>query len=344
MYKLTRLIKSVIRLFMPVVVTVVVMVMAASVWLVHSTSIPPRNAYLVTPEVYGRLSSHAAQVTEETWKNRDGTTARGWLLRGKKDYPAVILLHKYGADRSYVLNLGVKLSEETDFTVLMPDQRGHGLNPPVKTTSFGGCEVEDSLAAIDYLRGLRDSQGNNLVGEDIGIYGVEMGAFTGLATAAKDQTVKAVALDSVPKRSDDLIDNVISKRYPFLSSVTSRMAESATYLYYARGCYERKTACELAGSVRERNALLLSGLDVPALKEATDKMSGCFPPTTRVQALTDLSASGVDLVNVSPDKADSYDQKVIYFFQENLKTPLPPEPAPVDGSENVEVQVTEAAG
>jgi len=333
MSKATRLIKSFIRLILPVAVLIVVMIMGASVWLVHSTSTPPRNAYLVTPDVYGRLSGHAAQITEETWKNRDGTDARGWLFRGKKDMPAVILLHKYGADRSYVLNLGVKLAEATEFTVLMPDQRGHGLNPPVKTSSFGGCEVQDTLAAIDFLRGLRDPNRDNLVGEEIGIYGVEMGGLTALAAAARDQSVRALALDSIPSRSNDLVDSVIEKRYPFVSFITSRMAQGGTYLYYASGCYDRQSVCDVARTVRDRRALLLSGLDVPALKSSTEAVSGCFPSDTRVQSVTDLAASGVDLISVSPDKADSYDQKVIYFFQENLKTPPPPQPVEPVGVE-----------
>ncbi|MCO6510682.1 MAG: alpha/beta fold hydrolase [Aridibacter famidurans] len=341
MYKVNRLLKSIVRLLLPVVVSVVVMLMGASIWLVHSTSTPPRNTYLVTPEVYGRLSAHAAQVTSETWKNRDGSTARGWLLRGKKNYPAVILLHKYGGDRSYVLNLGVKLSEATDFTVLMPDQRGHGQDPPVASTSFGGCEVEDTLAAIDYLRGLRDASRDNLVGEEIGIYGVEMGGIAALATAAKDQSVRSVVIDSVPQQSDDLIDTVIAKRYPFLSSVTAGMAKGATYIYYARSCYQRQSVCDLAKTVRDRKALLLSGQDVPGLKQSTESLAGCFPSDTKVQAFTDLTASGVDLVNVSPDKADSYDQKVIYFFQENLKTPPSLEMLPAEPVEVVQPKVVD---
>ena len=321
MSKTTRLIKSIVRLVLPVAVFVVTMIMAASIWLVHSTSIPPRNDYLVTPEVYGRLSAHAAQVTDEKWKNRDGTSARGWLLRGKKGAPAVILLHKYGADRSYVLNLGVKISEATDFTVLMPDQRGHGLNPPVTYSTFGGCEVEDTLAAIDFLRGLR-SGGDNLVGEDIGIYGLEMGALAGLSTAAKDQSVKALVLDSIPAKSNQLIDTVINKRYPFVSYVTSEMAKGGTYLYFTSGCYQRKSICEVARAVSGRNVLLLSGSDVPALKTSTEALAGCFPSNTRAQSFTDMQNSGFDIVNVSPEKADTYDQRVIYFFQENLKSPF----------------------
>ena len=89
--------------------------------------------------------------------------------------PAVVLLHKYGADRSYVLDLGVKLNEATNFTVLMPDQRGHGLNPAVPYTTFGGCESGDAGAAIDFIRSLKSASQGNLAGKDIGIYGLEMG-------------------------------------------------------------------------------------------------------------------------------------------------------------------------
>src|SRR5688500_10037858 len=110
MAKSIRLIKSLSRLLLPVIVLAVLAVVGASVWLVHEISHPVAAAYLVTPDAYGMLSARGAQVTDETWSNRDGSKSRGWLLRGSADAPAVILLHKYGANRSHVLNLGVKLN------------------------------------------------------------------------------------------------------------------------------------------------------------------------------------------------------------------------------------------
>ncbi len=151
MAKTKRLIRSFYRLLFPVVLLVVAALITASIFLTRDISSPSHNTYLLTPEKYGRLSARGAQVTDETWANTDGTTARGWLLRGAKDAPAVILLHAYGADRSYVLNLGVKISEATNFTVLMPDLRGHGVNPNVKSSTFGGSEATDTISAIEYL-------------------------------------------------------------------------------------------------------------------------------------------------------------------------------------------------
>src|SRR5258708_10284763 len=135
MYKSKRLLKNLVRLILPVLLLVILAVVGASVWLVKETSQVKPAPYLMKPDKYGQLSSRAAQITDETWPNGDGTSSRGWLLRGTDNSPAIILFHKYGADRSYVLNLGVKLSESSNFTVLMPDLRGHGENPPVKRTS-----------------------------------------------------------------------------------------------------------------------------------------------------------------------------------------------------------------
>src|SRR5947209_9569584 len=99
MAKATRLIKSFYRLLFPVILVIILAVAAGSVSLVYKVSRPPTSRYLVTPEKYGQLSSRASQVTEETWKNRDGSSARGWLLRGSENAPGVVLLHKYGAGR-----------------------------------------------------------------------------------------------------------------------------------------------------------------------------------------------------------------------------------------------------
>ena len=250
MAKTTRLFKSFTRLLLPVVLLVLVAVVAGAVWLVYATARPIKSRYLVTPDKYGQLSTRAAQVTEETWANREGGSTRGWLLRGVEGAPAVILLHKYGADRSYVLNLGVKLNESTNFTVLMPDQRGHGENPPVHNSSFGGCEAEDAMAAVEFLRNLKTSNQIALVDKNkMGIFGVEMGAMVAVATAAKDPAVKALAVDSVPVDSDGVLNRSVGRRFPFASFATTRLAQLGTRMYYFDGCYQREPVCDTARKV-----------------------------------------------------------------------------------------------
>lgn len=318
MRKIKRLFKSFSALILPIILLVVLSIIGASVWLVYKSAEPPRSSYLVTPAQYGQLSARGAQVTDETWSNADGTTARGWLLRGAPNAPAVILLHGYGTDRSYVLNLGVKLNEATDFTVLMPDLRGHGAEPAVKNTTFGGCETEDTLAAIKFLRDLKNGE-TALVGGDIGIFGIELGALVGLSTAVKDESVKALVLDSVPAQSGEVLQLAIEKRFPFAGFITSKLAEQGTYFYFARSCYDRESLCGKANSLSGRKVLLLAGADEPELQDSTTKISRCFPNSTVVESKMDFNLSGYGIMKASLEQADSYDQKVIEFFKRSLQ-------------------------
>lgn len=318
MSKLTRLLKSLTRLILPAVLLILVAVVGGAIWLIYTMARPLNSAYLVSPAKYGQLSPRAAQVTDETWTNRDGSQARGWLLRGSENTPAVILFHKYGADRSYVLNLGVKLNESTNFTVLMPDQRAHGENPPVKYVSFGGCETEDSLAAIEFLRNLKTPNQIALVGKNLGTYGVEMGAIVALSTASKDPSVKAIALDSIPQDSDGVLESSVGKRFPFASFVTRRLAQLGTRFYYFDGCYQHDNVYDTAKKLDNRKVLLLAGLDAQDFQESTSKLSKAFPASDKVETKLDLSPSGFGIINASMEQSEAYDQRLIDFFRNSL--------------------------
>lgn len=313
-----RIVKSFYRLLFPIVLLVVLAVIGASVWLFYTASIPPATVYLVTPENYGLFSMRGARVTDETWANRDGTSSRGWLLKGAENSPAVVFLHAYGANRSYVLDLAVKLNEATNFTVLMPDERGHGANPTIAASSFGGCETDDATAAIEFLRGLKTDNQTVLVGKNIGFYGVEMGALAALNAAAKDESVKAIALDSVPDDSDEVLATAVNRRFPFASSVTSKFAAFGSLFYFYNGCYRRDAACDTAKSLNNRQVLLLAGADTTDLQNSTVKLSRCFSDSVKVESKTDLNPSGYGLVNASIEQSTAYDQRVIEFFKTAL--------------------------
>lgn len=315
-----RFLRSFYRLLLPTVILVVLAMVASSIWLLYQVSNPPKAAYLITPDKYGRLSSRAAQVTEEGWMNRDGSPARGWLLRGAEGAPAVILVHRYGADRSWVLDLGVKLNEATNYTVLMPDGRAHGENPLARKTTFGGDEAEDMSAAIEYLGNLQNSARNSaLTNREVGIYGVEIGAFAGLVAASKSENVKALALDSVPESSNALLASVIEKKFPFASGLTSRIAAGGTYLFYIQDNYDREPVCQVAKSVANRKILLLAGSNAPDYQESTRSLQNCLP-ADGTQANLDLAFSNYGLNVASLEQKAIYDQRVIEFFKQAMGT------------------------
>src|SRR6476620_12540661 len=82
--------KRISKLLLPILLVLVAALVIALITIVYGITIPPRRSYLVTPETFSNISGtgRALKVTEETWKNRDGTSARGWLLRGAEGAPA----------------------------------------------------------------------------------------------------------------------------------------------------------------------------------------------------------------------------------------------------------------
>ena len=59
------------------------------------------------------------------------------------------------------------------------------------------AKSEDTLSAVEFLRSLKTPNQITLVGRNLGVFGVEMGAIAALSTAAKDNSIKAIAVDSV---------------------------------------------------------------------------------------------------------------------------------------------------
>jgi pimeloyl-ACP methyl ester carboxylesterase len=315
MASFSKLSKSFVLFLLPTAVLLVIAVIGIAFWFLQSASVPPVANYLITPENYIGLSVRGSKITDETWVNKDGSSSRGWLLPGNEGSPAVVLLHRYGTDRSHLLNLGVKLNEITNFTILMPDLRGHGVNPVSKHTTFGGTEANDLLGGIDFLRSLKTAEKNSLVGKSIGVYGTEIGAFAALKASESDENIRAIILDSAPMTSDDLLASVIQKRFPFASFVTSYLAKFATYPYF-QSDYTKDSSCNIASRVSQRNVFLMASSDVPSFQKSTIELGKCF--TFAVESKTDLSISGYSTISSTGKQEEAYDQRVVEFFKKSL--------------------------
>ncbi len=313
-----RLGKKLIRGFLPIVLVLLLALGGSLAIIVSGVTRPTKRAYLVTPESFQQFSGSALKLTDEFWSNSDGTRARGWLIKGAEGAPAVVLLHRYGADRSWLLNLAVKIHETTGFTILCPDLRGHGLDPPVKWTSFGTREGQDLLDAIDFLHTLKGEKQPKLVGDKFGVYGVELGAYAALSAAQRNNQIKTLVLDSVPRAPDDLLQAAVASDVGVDVKALHYLSRTATK-WYLMGAYQNASACELAASLRDQHTLLLSGADAGALKDATAKLALCFPNQGNVEARLDLPLSGLNLPSATGEQGEAYDRIVIEFFDTHLR-------------------------
>jgi pimeloyl-ACP methyl ester carboxylesterase len=251
-----------------------------------------------------------------TWPNHDGTQARGWLIRGAEGSPAVILLHRYGADRSWLLNVAVKLNETTNFTVLWPDLRGHGENPLVNRTLFGGVEGDDTTAAIDYLHTLKTTGGRPQVVGPIGVYGVELGAYVALDAAQRYPEIRALVLDSAPASPDDLVRAATSGHAGMNNFLLQRLARWGLKIY-SFGKYQSTPSCELAHSLRDVRVLLLTGSEGDPWRTSTLELARCINGS--VQVKKDLPVTGVFLPSATGEQEETYDRPVIEFFDKALR-------------------------
>src|SRR6267142_7020508 len=297
-----KLIKRVIKAFLPIILVVVVAVAAVTVWIVNVIPKPPRAAYLVTPQTFSRVTGPMLKATEVAWTNHDGTQARGWLIRGGEGSPSVVLLHRYGADRSWLLNLAVKLNETTNFTVLWPDLRGHGENPPVNWTLFGTVEGDDATAAIEYLRSLKSPAGKPQVGGSIGFYGTELGAYVALDAARRSPEVRALAMDSAPASPDDLIRAAADGKAGMNNGLLQHLARLGVRIY-ALGKYQATSSCDLAHSLRVPRVLLLTGPEGDPWRLSTIELGKCFSGT--VEMKKDLSLTGLNLPNATGQQEET---------------------------------------
>ncbi len=306
-----------LKTLVPVFALALLALLGVTAWLVYAATHPPSRPYIVTPERLQQLSEHGLRISEEQWTNADGSTARGWLLRGQQNAPAVIFLHPYGGNRSYFLNLGIKLNEATNFTVLWADARGHGAEEATGASSFGVREATDVGDAIAFLRTLTTRGNEPLISGDVGLYGVEMGAYSALRAAPHNPSVRALVLDSVPGTSGELLRSAIATRTGFDNPLLYTLAETGARLYFA-GNFPGTTACAAAAELTGQRVMLLAGADADRLQTSTRQLQTCFSPTNQVEAYTDLSLTGTRIASATALEAESYDRRVIEFFNRTL--------------------------
>jgi pimeloyl-ACP methyl ester carboxylesterase len=313
-----RIGKRLIKSFLPIVLVIVLAVIASLSFIVYCVSRPAKRPYVVTPESFSRISGRALKVTDESWTTLDGKQARGWLLKGVEGAPAVVLLHRYGGDRSWLFNLGVKINETTHFTILWPDLRGHGENPLVKWTSLGARDGDDLVAAINYLRGLKSENQKKLVGESFGVYGVELGAYSALKATRTEPQIKVLVVDSVSKSPNELLSSAVSGCVGLDNGIVQSFSGLAMRMYML-GTFDNTDACDFARTIGDRRLLLLSGAEAGRLRDSTASLQSCFPNPGNVEMRTDLPLSGFSLPSATGEQGEAYDRVVIEFFARNLR-------------------------
>jgi hypothetical protein len=190
--------------------------------------------------------------------------------------------------------------------------------PPVEATGFGGPDTEDLLAAIAFLRSLKGYGQSSLVGQNVGAYGVEMGAYTALRAASQDARIQVLVLDSIPRDQDELVDASVIGDVGVNNSFLLWLARLAIRAYFA-GEYENKSSCELVKTLKAQRILLLAGADNTPYRDSTASLAQCFPNPANLEAKIDLPLTGFTLSSATGEQGEAYDRPVIDFFSKSLQ-------------------------
>jgi pimeloyl-ACP methyl ester carboxylesterase len=161
------------------------------------------------------LSANDIQFTSE------GEELHGWLILGKAGYPALIVAHDYGSNRSQTLTklegLITTLNKQGYFIFLF-DFRGHGGG--ASRSTLGYKEFRDAESALKAV--LKYKQ----IGRRVGVLGVGTGAVAASQAFHSVDEVKLVLLDSISANIPSRFADELISDYPFLSLVRPVLVEA----------------------------------------------------------------------------------------------------------------------
>lgn len=298
------------RALFPLAVGLMIVVGAFEAWLVYRVTHPRRTNYEITPNQYQLITGGSMAWSEEEWDNSDGTKASGWFLRGISGAPAIVLNHGYGKNRAELLNLGVKLCE-SGYHVLLPDLRGHG-NSTVSYSSLGVYEKGDLIAAINYLKAKKNTQGQLMVdGSRVGVYGVSLGGYSALTAAAENPTIKVIVADSVYPKPGWLTQSVLKEMFNYAPPVMNQLANLGLRSYFW-GQYDEGSAEEALSKFKGQKLWLVTNqANTPAAADTNQTTLDLFQQAQFPREILRVERP-------RSEAQDAYDDRIVGVFRKDL--------------------------
>lgn len=231
-------------------------------------------------------------------------TRKEWFFPGLKSAPTVVLCPGYAAGREELLPLATGLQDH-GYNVLLFDFAGRGPNATYSTLGFR--EVGELRAAIAAVAARSDVDQARF-----GLWGTNLGAYAAVAVAETDPRIRALAVESVYDRPQDLLA-VLLTRYglnplPFFG----RLAEQSFLLF---NYSYRRTPPLSAGAARlgSGQKLFLEATDEPSLVGPTHELFVLAPTPKEEVLLTQGNYQGM-----LDEEKRTYENRIISFFLLNL--------------------------
>lgn len=228
----------------------------------------------------------------------------GWFFGGLKSASTILLCPGYGAAREEFLPLATGLQSQ-GYNVLLFNFAGRGAKATYTTLGFR--EIGELRAAIAAIAARPDVDHTSF-----GVWGTNLGAYAAVGAAEVDPRVRALVVESVYDRPEDLL-NLLLTRYgvtplPFLKDFSER-----SFLWFNYGYRNTPPLSERAARLGNARKLFLEARDEPALVGMTHHLF-LVSPNPKDEAML---AQG-NYVGMLDEEKRTYENRIISFFLLNL--------------------------
>jgi len=238
-----------------------------------------------------------------TFRNPASGEHEGWLLRGLKGAPVIILCPGYDSNRADLLSLGVVL-QENHFNVYLFNFHGPGTK--AKFSNLGIDQAQDVKSAIEML-----TKHEGINPHRVGLFGSTTGGYAVLLAAQNSDVVKALAVDSIYEKPIQMFDAQMSQLMGGPSPLVLAIAEKEYLVlnWRTKNPPIRENLSKLANMPK----LFISGQETPILANLTEGLFKAAPDPKQMRVLEN-SRSG----DSGAAEKKEYENQILTFFLQNL--------------------------
>ncbi len=296
----TGLFRKIILVVVTLVVVCGIVLVGAAAFFTYRVSTEHNDTENVTPDTFLVVNYEPLSFT-----TRDGGEHEGWLLRGHRGGPVIIMCHGYDSNRSELLWLATGLQEEDHFNVYLFNFRGPKSRQ--RSTDLGLHQVEELEAAVEMV-----TKRPEINPKLLGLFGMTTGAYAALVVAERNPRVKALVVDSVYEKPDQMFDSQFDQLLGGGSSAFFRILGETEFHLFNLGMKPfpvRKNLSRLQGMAK----LFIVSRDAPTLAAVTEDLYKDAPQSKQMLTLVH-SQTGL----ASGAEKKEYRNQVVTFFAQNL--------------------------
>jgi pimeloyl-ACP methyl ester carboxylesterase len=249
------------------------------------------------------LANFPGHPEEVSYSTGDLGTRDGWFFPGLKSAPTILLCPGYAQGREEFLPLATALQEQGYNILLVQftgDLKGIG-------TTLGYTEVQELRSALSTLAERTDIDQNRF-----GLWGTNLGSYAALSLAESDPRVRAIAIESVYDRPQDLLRTLVANygigSLPLLPRFAEKGFEWLNYDSVKVPPLSQRLA-RLAGVPK----LFIEAVDNPNLAMITNRLFLAAPDPKQEAKLGRGNYAGM-----LDDEKRSYENRIASFFLASL--------------------------